>query len=229
MRWRSLIGTGVVLVAVIAAVVLLRTQSPPQRVAAATEPPSTSVPPPVSDRKSARLTTAFLTTTALPPAYRFDSYPAQHAEFRFQRYVDPQPGLDPDVYEAIGLLVRNSDNARLDFVSVSVAHLSTRQDRDSYGACDATGFHDGSSCTDRVLPDGTHAKVVRNPAFAQSVASDQTEGERPGMETRLTAVYPNGTLLIVAVTSTAGAGIPLDDAAMLKLATIRAVPANGPA
>jgi hypothetical protein len=174
------------------------------------------------------LTTAFLTTATLPKAYRFDSYPAQHAEFRFRRYVDPQPGLHPDVYEAIGLLVRRSDGARLDFVSVSVARLATRQDRDSYGSCGPTGFHDGSSCTDRRLPDGTRAKVVRNPAFAQSRASDQTEGARPGLETRLTAVYPNGTLLIVAVTSTAGAGIPLDDAAMLKLASIRAVAANGP-
>jgi hypothetical protein len=85
----------------------------------------------------------------------------------------------------------------------------------------------GASCTQQAFANGAHAKVVRNPAFAQTVASDSITGSPPGMQTELQAVYPNGTLLTVTLYSNNGAGIPLDDAAMLRLATIPAVSGPG--
>lgn len=214
----------------IAAVALLRTHpAPPSPSALQPAPATTSTPPPILDARSARLTAAFLHTTAVPAAYRLDSHPSPHAEFVFERYTDPQPGLAADQYEATGLLLRNADDVALDFVTVSVARIAASTGRAPFGSCDATGSHDGSSCTERKLAGGTLAKVERNAAFAQSVASDETTGARPGIQTRLSAVYPNGTLLTVTLVANAGDGIPLDDEAMLKFATIAAVPANGPA
>jgi hypothetical protein len=222
-RLRSVLVSGVVLVAVIAAVVLLRAHPAPSSPDAALPEPTTSpTPPPVVDARSARLTSAFLHTTTLPAGYRFAEDQGNHAAFRFERYSDPQPGLRPAQYSATGSLVR-ADDVTLDRVSVTVAQVARNGLQQQYGDCEAGGNHDGSSCTERILQDGTHAKVVRNAVFAQSVASDVTTGARPGIQTQLDAVFGNGTLLIVTVAADNGAGIPLDDAAMLRLATIPGV------
>ncbi len=209
--------------AVIAAVVVLRAHPAPTSPDAALPQPTTSpTPPPVADARSARLTSAFLHTTMLPAGYRFAEDPGTHGAFRFERYTDPEPGLRPAQYAATGSLVR-PDNAMLDRVSVTIAQVARVDQRQQYGSCDPGGNHDGSSCTQRVFPDGTRAKVVRNAAFAQSVASDVIIGARPGIQTQLDAVFSNGTLLVVTVDADNGAGIPLDDEAMLRLAMIPGV------
>jgi hypothetical protein len=222
-RLRSVLVSAVVLVAVIAAVVLLRANPGPPSPNSALPQPTT--PAPVSDARSVGLTKAFLHTTMLPPGYRFAEDQGTHAAFRFERYVNPEPGVSSTVYSATGSLVR-PDHTTLDRVSVTVAKVA-RQDRGlAFGTCTEGGQHDGSSCTQQVYPDGTHAKVVRNAAFAQSVASDVTVGARPGIQTQLDAVFHDGTLLVVTIDADNGAGIPLDDAAMLRLAMIPGVSAS---
>jgi hypothetical protein len=67
------------------------------------------------------------------------------------------------------------------------------------------------------------AKVVRNPVFAQTMASDATEGWPSHLQTELEVAYRNGTLLTITVDSVDGAGIPLNDAAMFRLATIAGI------
>ncbi|HEX5407340.1 MAG TPA: hypothetical protein VFX16_34135, partial [Pseudonocardiaceae bacterium] len=103
-----------------------------------------------------------------------------------------------------------------------VTQVNSEDRKLGFGTC-GTIAHDGSSCTQQVFPDGTRAKVVRNPAFAQSVASDATTGVRPGIQTQLDAVFTNGTLLVVTLDADNGAGIPLNDADMLRLAMIPGV------
>ena len=193
--------------AVIVAVVLLRAHPAPPTAADADTP--APPPPPVADARAAQLTKAFQRTTQLPATYRFDA-------IHFARYTNSEPDLGPREYLGTGMLVHG--NVPLDHVSVTVAHIA-RQDPD-FGSCDPTGSHDGSSCTERIFPDGTHAKVVRNAAFAQSVASDVTTGAKLGIQTQLDAVFTDGTLLVVTLDANNGAGIPLDDAAMLRLAMI---------
>lgn len=219
MRLRPVVGAGVVLVAVVAAVTLLRTHpAPPGQDVA--PPGPTPTPPPVVDARSRHLTDAFLHTDQLPAGLRITADPGSRGGFRFERYIEPELGLDDAKYSAQGLLVRTSDDAALDHITVTVAHLSDDDRQTSFGACEPTGSHDGSSCTQRVFPDGTKAKVVRNPAFAQSVASEVTTGARPGIQTQLDAVFPDRTLLVVTLDALNGAGIPMEDAAMLRLATI---------
>jgi hypothetical protein len=215
------LGAGVVLVAVIVAVVLLRAHPAPPGPNEAIPAP-TSTPPPVVDARATKLTAAFLHTAQLPTTLRLAADTGDSTRFQFERSVDPEPGLDDFEYSAQGLLVRRSDNAALDRVSVVVTQVDRADRQLGFGTC---GFqaHDGSSCTQRVFPDGTRAKVVRNPAFAQSVASDATTGVRPGIQTQLDAVFTNGTLLVVTLDADNGAGIPLNDADMLKLAMIPGV------
>jgi hypothetical protein len=219
-RLRSVLGAGVVLVAVIVAVVLLRAHPAPAGPNEAIPAPTTTSPP-VVDARATKLTAAFLHTAQLPTTLRLAD-PGDSTRFQFERSVDPEPGLDDFEYSAQGLLVRRSDNAALDRVSVVVTQVDRADRQLGFGTC---GFqaHDGSSCTQRVFPDGTRAKVVRNPAFAQSVASDATTGVRPGIQTQLDAVFTNGTLLVVTLDADNGAGIPLNDADMLKLAMIPGV------
>lgn len=212
MRVRSLIGSGVVLVVVITAVVLLRAHPAPVSDAAPSPPPP-SVPQPTFDARSDQLTAAFTDVAQLPAGMR-----AMGLVFR--RYADPEPGLDPTEYSASGDLTVGG--VVLDQMSVTVTRISGGSL--DFGTCDATS-HDGSSCTEQRFPDGTRAKVVRNAAFAQTVASDATTGVRPGIQTQLDAVYGDGTLLVLTLDADNGAGIPLDDADMLKLAMIPGVTA----
>jgi hypothetical protein len=220
-RLRSVLGAGVVLVAVVAAVVVLRAHPAPPGPNAAPAP-STTTAPPVVDGRARQLTEAFLHDAPLPAAVRFATTPADQA-FRFARYDDPEPGLGSSRYTATGVLVRVDRDAVLDDVAVTVAHVDVDDRALDFATCDPRGGHDGSSCTQRMYPDGTRAKVVRNAAFAQSVASDVTSGARPGIQTQLDAVYADGTLLVVTLDAANGAGIPLDDADMLRLVTIPGV------
>lgn len=214
MRLRTAIGSAVVLVVVVVAIVLLRAHPAPTTASPTDEPPP---PAPVADARSVQLAQAFARTTQLPATYRFTNV-------HFARYVNDEPDLGPREYLATGTLVRRRGDVALDRVSVTVAHISQRDP--GFGRCDPTGSHDGSSCTERVFPDGTRAKVVRNAAFAQSVASDVTSGATMGIQTQLDAVFTNGTLLVLTLDANNGAGIPLDDAAMLRLAMIANVRGN---
>lgn len=205
MRVRSLIGSGVVLVAVIAAVVLLRAHPAPP---AALPPPPPATQPPVADTRSDLLTATFHDVALLPAGVRAQG-------LVFYRYTDPEPGLAPTVYSASGRL--SVGGVDVDQMSVNITRISGS--RLDFGTCDPTS-HDGSSCTQQRFPDGTLAKVVRNAAFAQTAASDATTGVRPGIQTQLDAVYTDGTLFVLTLDASNGAGIPLDDADMLKLAMI---------
>lgn len=218
-RLRSVLGAGAVGVAVVAAVVVLRAHPAPPgpEVVAA---PTTS--PPVVDGRARQLTTAFLHDAPLPANFRFATPPAGQA-FRFERYDDPEPGLGSSRYTATGVLVRMDRNVVLDNVAVTIAQVDGNDRSLDFGSCDPRGGHDGSSCTQQVFPDGTRAKVVRNAEFAQSAASDVTTGAKPGIQTQLDAVYANGTLLVVTLDAANGAGIPLDDADMLRLVAIPGV------
>jgi hypothetical protein len=218
MRVRSVLGGGVVLVAVVAAVVVLRDHpAPPGPNVSAV--PTTAAP--IVDNRARQLTTAFLHDAPLPGNFRFDTSAGQG--FRFERYDDPEPGLGSSRYTATGVLVREDRHVVLDDVAVTIAKVDVDDRSLDFASCDPRGGHDGSSCTQRVFPDGTRAKVVRNAAFAQSVASDVTTGARPGIQTQLDAVYANGTLLVVTLDAANGAGIPLDDADMLRLVAIPGV------
>jgi hypothetical protein len=217
-RLRSVLGAVAVGVAVIAAVVLLRTHPAPPGPNAAPVPTTS---PPVVDNRARQLTSAFLHDAPLPANFRFATSAGQ--VFRFERYDDPEPGLGSSRYTATGVLVRLDRHIVLDDVAVTIAQVDVDDRSLNFASCDPRGGHDGSSCTERVFPDGTRAKVVRNAAFAQSVASDQTTGARPGIQTQLDAVYANGTLLVVTLDAANGAGIPLDDADMLRLVAIPGV------
>jgi hypothetical protein len=212
----------VVLVAVVAAVVALRSHPAPAGPDGALPAPTTT-PAPVIDARARNLTAAFLHAGQVPAALRITADPGNSTGFQFERYIEPELGLDDAKYSAQGLLVRASDHAVLDHVTVTVAHLSDDDQQTSFGRCEPTGSHDGSSCTQRLFPDGTRAKVVRNPAFAQSVASEVTTGARPGIQTQLDAVFSNRTLLVITLDALNGAGIPMEDAAMMQLATIPGV------
>jgi hypothetical protein len=201
----------VVLAAVIAAVVLLRAH--PASVSDRAPPPIT--PSPTIDARSDLLTAAFHDVAQLPAGV--------HAlGLVFYRYAAPEPGLDPTEYSATGELTVGGVD--LDEMSVTVTRISGS--RLDFGTCDPTS-HDGSSCSEQRFPDGALAKVVRNAAFAQTAASDATTGVRPGIQTQLDAVYTDGTLLVVTLDADNGAGIPLDDADMLKLATIPGINERG--
>jgi hypothetical protein len=219
-RLRSVLGAGAVGVAVIAAVVVLRDHPAPPGPDAVSAPTTTA--PPVVDGRARQLTTAFLHDAPLPADVRFATTPAGQA-FRFERYDDPEPGLGSSRYTATGVLVREDRHVVLDDVAVTIAQVDAADRTLDFASCDPRGSHDGSSCTQQVFPDGTRAKVVRNAAFAQSVASDVTSGARPGIQTQLDAVYANGTLLVVTLDATNGSGIPLDDADMLRLVAIPGV------
>ncbi|HEX3650080.1 MAG TPA: hypothetical protein VHV49_16750 [Pseudonocardiaceae bacterium] len=218
MRLRSVLGAGAVGVAVVVAVVLLRAHPAPPGPNAAPVP---TTAPPVVDGRARQLTAAFLHQAPLPVNFRFSTTAGQG--FRFERYDDPEPGLGSSRYTATGVLVRVDHKAVLDNVAVTIAKVDVSDRTLDFASCDPRGGHDGSSCTQRAFPDGTRAKVVRNAAFAQSVASDVTTGARPGIQTQLDAVYANGTLLVVTLDAANGAGIPLDDADMLRLVSIPGV------
>jgi hypothetical protein len=228
MRVRSAVGAGVLLVAVVAAVVLLRDHpAPPWQ----TQTPAvdTSVLPPapaVVDARARQLTATFRSTTLLPATVHFIDDPNTPPGFVFRRYLDPQSGRNLARYIAEGSLARRSDNAVLDHVMVMIWRTDGRTPVTGLATCDATVQFGGRSCTQASFPNGALAKVVRNPVFAQTVASDGTTGSPPGLQTDLEEVYPDGTILTVTLYSMNLAGIPLDDAAMLKLATIGGVSAR---
>ncbi|HEX4702456.1 MAG TPA: hypothetical protein VH352_10050 [Pseudonocardiaceae bacterium] len=198
MRLRSGIGAGLVAVAIVAAVAVLRTpiDLPPDMAASQ---PATG---PVVDARSRALTAGFLHTTLLPPTVRFADDPNTPPGFVFRRYVDMEVNHILARYTAAGLLVRTKDKAVLDTVTVTVWHTDGRTIR----AADLATCDPDPSCAQRSFPDGTIAKVVR----ASSAAS----------QAELLAAYLNGTLLTITFVSPTGAGIPLDDAALFRLAAI---------
>ena len=222
MRLRSAVGAGVVIVGIVAAVAVLRTPPAPTGVAS-----TTPTPPPVVDARAKLLTNDFRHTTLLPDTVRFADDPNSPPGFLFRRFVDTEVGHNLATYIAEGSLVRRTDNAVLDHVQVDI----WRSDGRTFVAadlakCDPTTQFGGASCTQGSLPGGVLAKVVRNPVFAQIEASDATTGSPPGLQTELQAAYPNGTLLTITLYSMNKAGIPLDDAAMLKLAAMPGITAQ---
>ncbi|HEX5403464.1 MAG TPA: hypothetical protein VFX16_14305, partial [Pseudonocardiaceae bacterium] len=91
MRLRSVLGAGVLLVAVIVAVVLLRAHPAPAGPNEALPAPTTT-PPPVVDARATKLTAAFLHTGQLPTAVRLIAAPGDSPKFQFERYVEQEPG-----------------------------------------------------------------------------------------------------------------------------------------
>ncbi|HEX4723608.1 MAG TPA: hypothetical protein VH333_13895 [Pseudonocardiaceae bacterium] len=216
MRLRTALGVGVVLVAVVGAVVVLRVDN--QQQPAGPNPGDQASTASTVDARARQLTAAFGRTTLLPPTVRIAADPDNPPGFVFQRYdIESAPGIRPVRYTAQGSLVRRADNAALAHVLVIVQQANPAT---GFGSCYSTGATNGPSCTEKVFPDGTRATVVRNPEFARSAASDATTGQPFGLETELAAAYPTGTTMTVTLSSENGAGIPLDDAAMLRLATI---------
>jgi len=227
MRVRSAIGAGVLLVAVVSAVVVLREHpAPAGQTSAVVADTSAPVPPPVVDARARQLTATFRSTTLLPPTVRFVDDPHTPPGFVFRRYVDPESGRNLARYTAEGSLARTADNAVLDHVMVMIWRTDGHVAVTGLARCDSTVQFGGRSCTQGSFPNGALAKVVRNPVFAQTVASDTATGSPPGLQTELQEVYPDGTILTVTLYSMNKAGIPLDDAAMLKLATISGVSAR---
>jgi hypothetical protein len=223
MRLRSVVGTGVVIVAVVAAVTVLRTHPAPAGVADTTAV-TAPVSPPTVDARARLLTSDFRHTTELPATVRFADDPSTPPGFEFRRFVDAEVGKNLARYVAEGSLVRTADNAVLDHVLVTVWRTDGQTATPAQlGQCGSSAEYGGASCTQQRFPNGVLAKVVRNPAFAQTVASDATTGSPPGMQTELQAAYPSGTLLTITLYSMNAAGIPLDDAAMLKLVDIPGV------
>ncbi|HEY3607218.1 MAG TPA: hypothetical protein VGL06_06940 [Pseudonocardiaceae bacterium] len=227
MRVRSAVGAGVLLVAVVAAVVLMRDHPAPT---GQTQTPAvdTSVLPPapaVVDARARQLTATFRSTTLLPPTVHFIDDPHTPPGFVFRRYADPQSGRNLARYTAEGSVARTSDNAVLDHILIMVWRTDGRAAVTSLARCGGSVQFGGMSCTQASFPNGALAKVVRNQVFAQTVASDSTTGSPPGLQTDLEEVYPDGTIMSVTLYSMNKAGIPLDDAAMLKLATISGVSA----
>jgi hypothetical protein len=222
MRLRSAIGAGVVIVGVVAAVAVLRVHPAPTGVADVKP-----APPPVVDARARLLTNNFRHTTLLPGTVHFADDPNTPPGFRFRRFIDVQVGHNLASYIAEGSLVRSTDNAVLDHVLVDISRTDGRTFvAADLAKCDPGVQFGGASCTQESLSNGGLAKVVRNPAFAQTEASDSTTGSPPGLQTELEAVYPDGTLLMITLYSMNKAGIPLDDAAMLKLAAMPGVTAR---
>ncbi|HEY3609292.1 MAG TPA: hypothetical protein VGL06_17465 [Pseudonocardiaceae bacterium] len=223
MRLRSALGAGLVAVAVVAAVAVLRTPSVPP--AGPSDSPAAAVP--VVDARSRQLTADFRVAALLPVAVRFADDPGTPPGFVFRRFADVEAGHVLVRYTAAGLLVRSADRGVLDRVLVNVwradGHII---DAAVQARCDPAPIYLGPSCMQGSLPNGELAKVVRNSAFAQAMASDATTGSPSGLQTELQVGYPNGTLLTVSLDSLAGAGIPLDDAAMLRLAAALGINAS---
>jgi hypothetical protein len=220
MRLRTVLGGGALAVALVAAVVVLREHPAPSGVNVA-EVSSTPVPPPTTDARARQLTGIFTHTTLLPSTVRFADDPSTPPGFVFQRFTDPEPGLSPARYSAEGSLVRSADGVVLDHVLVTVRQAEPGAGAAAFGACSTTAQFGGASCTEQTFPGGVHAKVVRNPVFAQVVADDATAGNPPGMQSELDAAFPDGSRLTITLYSMYQAGIPLDDAQMLRLATIK--------
>lgn len=215
MRLRTALGVGVVLVAVVGAVVVLRANQSPQSPGDQT---STAVQALTVDARARQLTAAFGRTTLLPANVRFAADPNSPPGFVFHHYdTDSAPGIRPVKYTAQGLLVRRVDGAVLAHVQVVVQQAGPTA---GFGACPTTAVSGGPSCTEQIFADGTRATVVRNQEFARSVALDTTSGQPPGLLTELAAVFPTGTTMTVTLFSANGAAVPLDDAAMLRLAMI---------
>lgn len=220
MRLRSGIGAGLVAVAIAAAVIVLRTPAGPTDLPTG---PSDSqpAPAPIVDARARELTAEFRHTTLLPATVRFADDPNSPSGFAFRRYIDTEVNHNLVRYTAEGLLVRTKDDAMLDRVQVMVWRADGRTiDAIDLARCDPSEHYLGPSCTQRSFADGTVAKVVRNPIFAQIMASDTTTGAPPNLQTELQVAYPNGTLLTITLDSFDGTGIPLDDAAMLRLVAI---------
>lgn len=208
MRLRTALGVGVVLVAVVAAVVVLRENQSPGGPGPADQTSTV-------DARARQLTAAFGRTTLLPANMRFAADPNSPPGFVFQRYdTNSAPGIRPVKYTAQGSLVRRADGAVLAHVQVVVQQADPTA---GFGTCATTG---GPSCTELVFPDATRARVVRNPESAQPVASATTPGQPAGRQTELDVAFPTGTTMTITLFSTNGAAIPLNDTAMLRLATI---------
>jgi hypothetical protein len=220
MRLRSGVGAGLVVVAVVAAVVVLRGHSVPPDVRPGPSD-GQGVVVPVVDARSRQLTADFLGTTLLPVSVRFADDLRTPPGFAFRRFADVEANRTLVRYTATGWLVRTRDDGVLDQVLVNVWRADGRGiDAADLAKCDVTPRYVGPSCMQRSFPNGVLAKVVRNPIFAQTMASDAITGSPSGLQTELLVAYPNGTLLTVTLASVTGAGIPLDDAAMLRLAAI---------
>lgn len=222
MRLRSGLGIGVLVMAVVAAVAVLRTHSLPPPI-----PPdpidSASIPIPVVDARARQLTAAFRDTTVLPATVQFDDDPAMPVGFVFRRFTETNPsGYGPQRYTANGLLVRATDGAVLDTIEVDVWPNSRRRTPAAdLVRCEQDNEFGGDTCTQASgLPPGTAAMVMSDPAFARTAPSDSPTGSPPGLTTQLQAGYPDGTVLTITVDSVAQAGIPLDNAAMIRLATL---------
>src|SRR5437899_2423052 len=187
MRVRSAMGAVVLLVAVVTAVVVLRArdqQAPTGQTPAADTsvlPPA----PPVVDARARQLTATFRSTTLLPPTVHFVDDPNTPPGFVFRRFTDLESGHNLARYTAEGSLARTSDNAVLDHVLVMIWRTDGHVPVTGLARCDATVQFGGRSCTQASFPNGALAKVVRNPVFAQTVASDATTGSPPGLQTDL--------------------------------------------
>jgi hypothetical protein len=227
MRLRTALGTGAVLVAVVAAIVVLRENPAPPGPTPTAADTTTPGPPPTIDARARQLTAAFVhATTVLPKGVRFADDPNNPPGFMFQRYdTNSAPGIRPVKYTAEGSIIRRADDIVLDHVLV-IIQADPGTSPTLFGACYSSADYGGASCTEQVFPDGTRARVVRNPAFAQSVATAATAGQPPGLQTELDVEYLDGTRMTVTLFSMNEAGIPLDDAAMLRLATIPGVSAR---
>lgn len=221
MRLRSLVGACLVVAGLVAAIVVLRT---PPSAAPASAVDSQPAPTPIIDGRAKLLTADFRHTTLLPSNVRFADDPQTPPGFEFRRFIDIEVNIRLVRYVAEGSLVRTRDNAVLDHVLVNVWRADGRDLQPSdLAMCQQGATMEGASCTQARLPGGVLAEVLRNPTFAMTVASDATTGSPPGLMSELQVVYPNSTVLTVSLFSLNGAGIPLDDAAMLKLATIRGI------
>lgn len=217
MRLRTALGVGVVLVAVVGAVVVLRENQSPGGQGPG-DRTSTAVQTSTVDARARQLTAAFGRTTLLPPTVRFAADPNSPPGFVFHRYdTDSAPGIRPVKYTAQGSLVRRVDGAVLAQVQVVVQQAGPTA---GFGACATIAVVDGPSCTDQVFPDGTRARVVRNPQFVRFVGSDATARQPPGLQTELDVAFPTGTTMSVTLFAIHGAAVPLDDTAMLSLAMI---------
>jgi hypothetical protein len=227
MRLRSGVGAGLLAVAVVAAVAVLRTHSAVPEPPAANGPDTQPAPAPVIDARAKQLTADFWHTTLLPSDVHFAGDPHNPSGFVFRRYIDTEVNHNLVRYMADGLLVRTADHAALDEVAVDIWRADGRLiNAAALARCDTTEHFLGPSCTQQSFPNGVLAKVVRNSVFAQTAASDATSGSPPGLRSELQVAYPNGTLLTITLDSIDGAGIPLNDAAMLKLATLPGI--SGP-
>jgi hypothetical protein len=223
MRPRTALGVGVVLVAIVGAVVVLRDNQSPGGQSSG-EQTSTAVQNSTVDARARQLTAAFGRTTLLPATVRFAADPNNPPGFVFHRYdTDSAPGIRPVRYTAQGSLVRRVDGAVLAQVQVVVQQAGPTA---GFGACDTIAVVDGPSCSDQVFPDGTQARVVRNPQFVRFVGSSAAAKQPPALQTELDVASPTGTTMSVTLFAIHGATVPLDDTAMLRLAMIPGVSAQ---